>query len=71
MDRDARLHDGVAVDSGAFYLGPKSGQLKKMFATQGPSEATTALINRLFVASGIELVLLVLIVFDMVLKPGL
>jgi hypothetical protein len=57
--------------SGAFYLGPKSARLKKMFETDGPSAATTAMINRMFVVSRIELVLLVLIVFDMVLKPGL
>jgi uncharacterized membrane protein len=57
--------------NGAFVLGPQAGRLKTMFETEGPSPATTALVNRLFVLSRIELVLLVLIVFDMVLKPGL
>jgi uncharacterized membrane protein len=57
--------------AGAFYLGPKSAQLKKMFQTEGPSEATTALIRRMFVVGRIEFALLILIVFDMVLKPGL
>jgi uncharacterized membrane protein len=57
--------------SGMLYLGPQSAKLKKMFEAEGPSAGTTALIRRLFVVSRIELVLLVLIVFDMVLKPGL
>lgn len=58
--------------NGAFYLGPQSGRLKKMYEAEGPTAAGAApLIRRLFVASRIELVLLVLIVFDMVLKPGL
>jgi uncharacterized membrane protein len=56
--------------AGAFYLGPKSAQLKKMFQTEGPSERTTALIRRMFIVGRIEFALLILIVFDMVLKPG-
>jgi uncharacterized membrane protein len=57
--------------SGAFYLGPKSGQLKRMFAEHGAdAPGARELIGRLFVVSRIELALMVLIVFDMVLKPG-
>jgi uncharacterized membrane protein len=57
--------------SGAFYLSPQSGRLKRMYEEHGDeAPGAPGLINRLFLASRIELVLLVLIVFDMVLKPG-
>ena len=57
--------------SGAFYLGPNSAKLRKMYESEGSNAAgARELIGRLFVVSRIELVLMVLIVFDMVLKPG-
>jgi uncharacterized membrane protein len=57
--------------SGAFYLGPQSGKLKKMYEAEGASApGAPALIGKLFLVSRIELVLMVLIVFDMVIKPG-
>jgi uncharacterized membrane protein len=57
--------------SGAFYLGPQSGKLKRMFEAEGANApGARAIIDRLFTVSRIELVLMVLIVFDMVLKPG-
>jgi uncharacterized membrane protein len=58
--------------TGVFYLGPQSGRLKKLYEAEGTSSpAAVALLRRIFLMSRIELVLLVLIVFDMVLKPGL
>jgi uncharacterized membrane protein len=57
--------------TGLFYLGPKSGRLKKIYETEGTASPAGALLKRIFVLSRIELVLLILIVFDMVLKPGL
>jgi hypothetical protein len=60
------------VAPGAFHLNPQSAKLKKMFTTAGPgAPGAPALIRKLFLVSRIELVLLVLIVADMVLKPGL
>jgi uncharacterized membrane protein len=57
--------------SGAFYLGPRSGRLKRLFEEQGEgSPEALALMRRLFAVSRVELVILVLVVFDMVLKPG-
>jgi len=57
--------------SGAFYLGPQSGKLKKLYETEGTdAPEAPVLIRKLFVVSRIELVLMVLIIFDMVLKPG-
>ena len=58
--------------TGILYLGPQSGRLKKLYEAEGPTAvAAPAIIRRLVLASRVELVLLVLIVFDMVLKPGL
>jgi uncharacterized membrane protein len=58
--------------SGVFYLGPQSGKLKKMYEAEGPTApGAPAIIRRLFLVSRIELVFLVLIVADMVIKPGL
>jgi hypothetical protein len=58
--------------SGAFYIGPQTGKLKKMYEAEGTeAPGAPALIRKIFVISRIELVLLILIVFDMVLKPGL
>jgi len=57
--------------SGAFYLGPQSGKLKRLYEAEGSTAAAApGLIRKLFVVSRIELVLMVLIVFDMVIKPG-
>lgn len=58
--------------SGAFYLSPQSAKLKKMYETEGLSApGAPAIIRRLFLVSRIEIVLMVLIVADMVIKPGL
>jgi uncharacterized membrane protein len=58
--------------SGAFFISPQSGRLKRIFETEGPSSPeAVALVSRLFLVSRIELALLILIVFDMVMKPGL
>ncbi len=57
---------------GAFFLGPQSAKLKRTYEREGAeSTAATDILKRLFLASRIELALLILIVFDMVLKPGL
>jgi uncharacterized membrane protein len=62
---------GYSILSGALYLGPQSGKLKKMYDTEGPdAPGAPELIRKLFLFSRIELGLLVLIVADMVLKPG-
>ena len=57
--------------SGAFYLGPHLKKLKETADREGlEAPAVDAIIRNIFVVSRIELVLLILIVFDMVLKPG-
>jgi uncharacterized membrane protein len=58
--------------TGLLYIGPQSGRLKKLYEAEGSSSpAAVTVLRRVFLVSRIELVLLVLIVFDMVLKPGL
>jgi uncharacterized membrane protein len=57
---------------GAGYLGPESGRLSKLGDERGPEDAEyQRRLARIFVVSRIELVLLVLVVLDMAVKPGL
>ena len=63
---------GLSFVTGAAFLGPESGRIGKLLAAEGPdSTAVRARIQRIFLVSRIELVLLYLIVLDMVIKPGL
>ena len=63
---------GLSFVTGAAFLGPESGRIGKLLAADGPdSPAVQARIQRIFLVSRIELVLLYLIVLDMVVKPGL
>lgn len=63
---------GLSFVTGAVFLGPESGRIAKLLAAEGPeSPAVRARIQRIFLVSRIELVLLYLIVLDMIAKPGL
>jgi uncharacterized membrane protein len=56
---------------GAGFVGPESGRIGKLMETQGPaSPEVQRRIKRIFFVSRIELVFLILVVFDMVVKPG-
>jgi uncharacterized membrane protein len=56
---------------GAGFLGPQSRKLGEDVERYGPdSPQATARMQRLFLISRIELVFLILVVLDMVLKPG-
>ena len=58
--------------TGVAFLGPESGRIGKMLEEQGADDPEAqARIARILVVSRIELTLLVLIVLDMVSKPGL
>jgi uncharacterized membrane protein len=58
--------------AGSAYLGPESGRLSKMVEERGPDDAEyQRRLNRIFLVSRIELLLLVLAVLDMAVKPGL
>jgi uncharacterized membrane protein len=58
--------------AGAGYLGPESGRLSKLVDEVGPADAGyQRRLGRIFLVSRIELVLLILVVLDMTVKPGL
>ena len=58
--------------TGAAFLGPESGRISALSEERGPEDPEVQRrIARILLISRIELVLLVLIVLDMVLKPGL
>jgi uncharacterized membrane protein len=64
---------GIAISAigGAVFFGPQSRRIGEALQAEGAeSERAQALIRRLFVVGRIDLVILVLIVVDMVLKPG-
>jgi uncharacterized membrane protein len=63
---------GISFATGAGFLGPETGRLGTLMDERPASDPEIARrIGRLVVISRIELTLLVLIVLDMVLKPGL
>jgi uncharacterized membrane protein len=56
---------------GASFLGPESGRIANIVAAEGATSPNAiARIKRIFLVSRIELVLLLLVVIDMVVKPG-
>jgi uncharacterized membrane protein len=57
--------------TGAFVIGPTSGRIGGLIERDGPaSPEAQALIRRVFAVSRIDLVVLLLVVADMVFKPG-
>jgi uncharacterized membrane protein len=62
----------LSAVTGAAFLGPETGRIGALSDEKGPEHPEVlARINRVVVISRIEFFLLVLIVLDMVLKPGL
>lgn len=61
---------GLSFAVGAAFLGPESGRLAKLIETEGVDSAlVTAGIRRILMVSRAELVLLVGVVWNMVVKP--
>ena len=61
----------MSVLAGAGYLGPRIKRIGQLFAAEGPSSvAARSLLDRLFLVSRLELVSFAVIVFLMVVKPG-
>lgn len=61
----------LSAVTGAAFLGPESGRIGALSDERGPSDPEVQRrIGRVLLISRIEFVLLVLIVLDMVLKPG-
>jgi uncharacterized membrane protein len=58
--------------TGAAFLGPESGRISALAAERGPEDTEVrSRISRVLLVSRIELLLLVLVILDMVIKPGL
>ena len=57
--------------SGALYLGPQGSKLGKMVQAEGFTDATRVQFQRVLNVSRVETTLLVLVVIDMAVKPGL
>lgn len=63
---------GITLVGGAVYFGPEAKRIREAAQAEGPKSARVqALVRRIFVVSRFDLTLLILIVADMVLKPGL
>jgi uncharacterized membrane protein len=57
--------------TGATFLGPEAGRLKKLMQEQGENAPEVrSRLSRIFLVSRIELLVLLLVVADMALKPG-
>jgi uncharacterized membrane protein len=62
----------LSFTAGAGYLGPESGRLSKLVDERGPEDPEYQdRLDRIFLVSRVELILLILVVLDMTLKPGL
>jgi uncharacterized membrane protein len=58
--------------SGSFYISPQMRKTKALVERDGvDSDEVASLVGRIFLVSRVEVVLLVLIVLDMVIKPFL
>jgi hypothetical protein len=57
--------------TGALYLGPQGSKVGKMVQAEGFTEATRREFNRMLTISRVETALLLLVVIDMAVKPGL
>jgi uncharacterized membrane protein len=61
----------ITIVTGAGFLGPESERLGKLGAERGPTDPELQRrIRRIFVISRVDLVVLILVVADMVFKPG-
>ena len=76
LDFDAWIIIGLAIwlfsaGVGSSFLGPESGRIANIVEAEGPeSPNAQARIQRIFLVSRIELLLLLLVVINMVVKPG-
>jgi hypothetical protein len=61
----------ASLVAGILYIGPRSGKVGELFATEGPtSVAAQSLMSQVFLVARIELVSFAVVVALMVFKPG-
>ena len=75
LDLEPWIHFGLGVwlltfVNGAFYLGPRYGKARAQIEAEGPTPAVRTQLDRLFLVSQLELLLLALVIVAMVVKPG-
>jgi uncharacterized membrane protein len=62
----------VSIVVGSGFLGPESGRIARLVAAEGPeSAAVRARVRRILLVSRLELLVLLVVVWAMVTKPGL
>jgi uncharacterized membrane protein len=62
----------ISAIGGAVFFGPQSKRIGEALRTEGAgSDRTRGLIRQIFVVGRVDVLILLLIVVDMVLKPGL
>jgi uncharacterized membrane protein len=61
----------ITLVTGAAVLGPTSGKIGRLLQTKAPDDPeVTSLLSRLLLVSRLDLIVLILLVADMVFKPG-
>jgi uncharacterized membrane protein len=62
---------GITIITGSTFLGPQSKRVGELFEARGPDDPEAQrILARLVAVARIDLVVLILVVVDMVLKPG-
>jgi uncharacterized membrane protein len=63
---------GLTFATGAFFLGPEAGRIGKLVEERGPQDPEVRRrLRRVVLVGRLDLVTLVVVVWDMVVKPGL
>jgi uncharacterized membrane protein len=63
---------GISGIGGAVFFGPQSKRIGEALRSEGPqSQRARTLIRQIFVVGRVDVLILLLVVADMVLKPGL
>jgi uncharacterized membrane protein len=63
---------GITFVTGSFFLGPEAGRIGKLIEVRGPQDAEVVRrLRRLVLIGRVDLLTLIVIVWDMAVKPGL
>jgi uncharacterized membrane protein len=63
---------GLTFATGAFFLGPEAGRISRLVEERGPQDPEVRRrLRRVVLVGRIDLITLIVVVWDMVVKPGL
>jgi uncharacterized membrane protein len=63
---------GITFATGAFFLGPEAGRIGKLVEKRGPADPEVRRrLRRVVLVGRVDLITLIVIVWDMAVKPGL